>query len=212
VRIRRGLSGITARCTISGKYNPDTPFGRTADYALCQPDQPIDLPLYETVAQTSGQLFVGGRLLLAGAGCTAWGVQSDQSLRAGLARIVALPSGQSNDIVTDWDGAHSTGGEGAALCPGDSGGAAYAVADVTRIEGRAIAGVNSRTRAECLQGQTANGDCVNDAAILSGLSFVSSLTSADGRAFLAHWTQMTGELVCGVNTDGARCRGFEPPG
>lgn len=105
----------------------------TADWALCLISQPVTGVPFEVVNQDASRHVVGDNLTLTGYGCVrpGGGGGNDGVYRIGQAKITALPSGNSNDIVTKG---------GAALCFGDSGGPAFYVSG----QNRWVVSVNSR--------------------------------------------------------------------
>ncbi len=126
--IQANGTSYTGTCTHAPGYANDA----TADWALCKMSSSVDRTWYEKVLQDSSKVVVGGKLLLAGNGCTTPGGNDGNfgTLRIGEAGVSSLPS-SDNDIVTN---------SGAALCFGDSGGSAF------HVEGpqRWVAGVHSR--------------------------------------------------------------------
>lgn len=104
----------------------------TADFALCLITRPVTGVLFESVA-TKQPLRIGEEVVLSGYGCTQPGGTggNDGIFRIGKAVIDGLPTLTDFDVVTRG---------GAALCFGDSGGAAYVVDRDKRV----IFGVNSR--------------------------------------------------------------------
>lgn len=106
----------SSTCTHSPKYNNNS----TADWALCLVSEVVEGIKYEVLSQDAALVKVGDAILLTGYGCTQPGGSggNDGVYRIGQSKILRLPSGSSNDIVTKG---------GAALCYGDSGGPAFAL-------------------------------------------------------------------------------------
>jgi hypothetical protein len=160
----------------------------SADYALCLIANPVSGLKFETVNIDPTRIKKGNQLLLTGYGCVQAPVEeggqpsggNDGKYRIGEARIAALPGeaeSEANTILIR---------DKTAICPGDSGGGAYLVLTATR---RLIVSVNSRIWFE------------------KGQSYLSSLSSSDGLAFVAKWIKDNkGEKVCGVNLKDATCR------
>lgn len=203
-------NGRSAACTVSKKYNPNSKFGRTADYALCEVGSPFPgSMLFESVLTDSMPIKIYSLLLLSGFGCTTKNPPTyDRTFRVGFASVRALPSGNSNDIVTDWDGVFADNGQGAALCSGDSGGAAYFVPANSDLSHRQIVAVNSRSDMTCIYGPNPDGGCIDDFATIDGRSYLSSLATSDARAFFKEWVyeSHSGIEVCGYNLSDERCR------
>ena len=97
--------------------------------------------------------------------------------RIGNAVVRSLPSGNSNDIVTN---------SGAALCYGDSGGPAFHYDKVTGQ--RVVISTNSR------------GD-------IAKTSYLSATHTVMAKRFFQAWYDKVGEKVCGFHSDAQGCRG-----
>lgn len=125
--IQANGSSFTGTCTHAPTYRNDS----TADWALCKMSADVARDWYEKVMQDATPLAVGGKVTLAGAGCTQPGGGGGfGTFRVGEATIQSLPR-NDNDTVTKG---------GAALCFGDSGGSAFYVNGADRM----VMGVNSR--------------------------------------------------------------------
>lgn len=125
--IQANGSSVDGVCTHSPDYRRDS----TADWALCKMKSSVDRTWYEKVLQDASVIRVGGKIVLAGAGCTQPGGGGGfGTFRVGESTVTSVPS-RDNDTVTKG---------GAALCYGDSGGSAF------HVEGsqRWVMGVNSR--------------------------------------------------------------------
>lgn len=118
----------TSKCS----HSPDYRGNSTADWALCLLTEDASMPA-EVLNQDASLVKVGDEILLTGYGCvrSGGGGGNDGKLRIGETKIIQMPSGSSNDIVTRPT---------AALCYGDSGGPSF------KVEGevRKVLAVNSR--------------------------------------------------------------------
>lgn len=154
----------------------------TADYALCQVDRVVAGVPYELVNQDASLVKVGDEVLLTGFGCVqpGGGGGNDGTYRIGEARVTQVPSGSSNDIVTKG---------GAALCYGDSGGPAFKYLDAQKTK-RVQISINSR------------GD-------INTVSYLSSVSTANGKRFIDAWRALTKLKICGVDQDARGCRGIK---
>jgi hypothetical protein len=181
--------GGTARFSVlSNQYQatcshaPGYPRNSTYDWTLCLIDRKVSGIKYENLASTSEGVKTGVELRLTGYGCirSGGGGGNDGIFRIGKAPIVGLPSGTDADIVTRGR---------AALCYGDSGGAAYLEA----ADGsRKIVGVNSR------------GD-------ISTTSYLPALYHMQMKTFIAAWSLSKGQKICGIHNDAKDCRDAETP-
>lgn len=202
------ILGVRAKCDISPAYDPNTRYGRTADYALCSTNADIPSVLFGSVKMDNNGVSRGNYLLLSGVGCTEW-KKRDGKLRVGHARIVSVPASASNDIVLEWDKVYFGGAEGAALCPGDSGGPAFYLTDVNKFTPRFIAGVNARSAAVCVPDPRIDPrDCPGDDVKILGTSYVSSLASDEAKRFFTAWIENKSgrnREICGFNYDGPKC-------
>lgn len=165
----------TATCQRHPAYNGDS----TADYALCLVDKEVNVSLYETL--TTEEVSLGDTLQLLGFGCVRPGGndQPDGKLRFGPATVVELPI-RDNDIMTE---------KKAALCYGDSGGAAY-MTDSTGI--LKIAAINSR------------GD-------MNVASWLPAVYTMPAKSFYTSWAANKNAYICGLKDIGERCRGYVAP-
>lgn len=176
-----GTNNYSARCT----HHPDYRRDSTADWALCLVDKTVAGGKYEMVAVdrepvacASGQTW-----RLTGYGCVraGGGGGNDGVFRIGTANVQSCPN-RDHDTVTKG---------GAALCYGDSGGAAY----LERGDGtRAIVGVNSR------------GD-------IRTTSYLSSTYDGTFKTWATTWANANGgQKICGLHADAVGCRdGANPP-
>jgi hypothetical protein len=175
-----------ATCQIPKEYQSGGGDPSTADWALCQVETPIKVE-FESIRLDPAGIAVGGRVLLAGFGCTKRNMTGGNNgvLATGETAIERLPQKGDNDIVT------KSKRDDPALCPGDSGGGAYQVERGNKLQ-RVIIAVNSRT-------DVLNGEVV-------GTSYLSSLSSLAGAAFVKGWMKATGEPICGVTPGMKSCR------
>jgi len=165
-------------------HTPGYPANSTYDWTLCYTDRKVEGVKYERIATSAEGLKVGAMLRLTGYGCinSGGGGGNDGVFRIGKAPIQTLPgtSGTNADIVTKGD---------AALCYGDSGGAAY-------LEGedgsRTIVGVNSRGN-------------------ISNTSYLPATYHDKFKAKLAAWSAEKGVKICGVHDDAPGCRDDDAP-
>lgn len=154
----------------------------TYDWSLCLVDRKVTGIPYERLATDSSGVAAGVTLRLTGYGCIrqGGGGGNDGVFRIGTAPVVSLPSGSNADIVTRGQ---------AALCYGDSGGAAYLEkSDGTRV----IVGVNSRGN-------------------ISTTSYLPAVYHSQFRNFITSWTGRNGQKICGVHGDAQGCRDASDP-
>lgn len=180
-RFNVGANAYSAVCAHTAGY----PRNSTYDWSVCLIDRKVDGVPYEVVAAAKpDEVKVGATLRLTGYGCTrsGGGGGNDGVFRIGTAPITSVPptTGASADIVTRGT---------AALCYGDSGGAAY----VERSDGsRVIVGVNSRGN-------------------ISTTSYLPATYHAQFQAHVKAWASSKGVKVCGVHPDAVGCRGGDAP-
>lgn len=169
----------TAVCTRESHYPADP----KADYALCLVDGAAVAGVpFERVNTDPSSLKIGAQLRLTGFGCTkadGTGGNDGVYMVGDLDKIVALPSGTNNDIVTSGD---------TALCFGDSGGPAFLISGSQRW----VVSVNSRA------GQL--GETLNDR------SYLESTSAPIAVAFLTGWAQDHSQKICGLQAGPAGCR------
>lgn len=167
-------------------HTPGYPSNSTYDWALCLIDRKVDGVPYEVLAVNGADVRVGATMRLTGYGCvrSGGGGGNDGVFRTGTAPITSAPgvSGSNADIVTRGQ---------AALCYGDSGGAAY----IEKADGaRLIVGVNSRGN-------------------ISTTSYLPAVYHDKFKAKLAEWSAAKSVKVCGVHAEALGCRsgGNVPP-
>jgi hypothetical protein len=134
--------------------------GCTADVALCVADTSFSSTVagqavkFETINGDPALLKKDGPVVLLGFGCTQAGGGVSPILRVGNAKVTSLsvPGASSNPANTMQEYIIAQGG--AALCQGDSGGAAFNTQDPNRK----VAGVNSRGNIATVSFLTATSD------------------------------------------------------
>lgn len=176
IRFTAGANNYTARCTHHSEYRGN----ETADWALCLVDRPVIGVVFEKVA-TSVRVKVGDQLRLTGYGCIkSPGLGGNDGIfRIGMGKVTALPSDGNYDIVTEGP---------AALCFGDSGGAAF---DELPDGNRTVTGLNSR------------GD-------IETVSYLSSVASVSFQKFAKDFASRNGVKVCGLHSSAVACRSVKP--
>lgn len=166
-----------AACT----HHPEYKKNATADWTLCLVDRPVTGVAFENLGIRQN-VEMGQNLTLTGYGCIkpGGGGGNDGIFRVGTATVKGLPSGPTYDIVTKG---------GAALCFGDSGGAAYLVdSDGKRV----IVGVNSR------------GD-------ISSMSYLPAIASVRFWDWATDWAKNTQNVkLCGIHSEATGCRTPSP--
>ncbi len=148
----------------------------TADWALCLIERPVTGVLFETLG-IHQSLQLHQEVTLSGYGCVnvGGGGGNDGIFRIGKAKIDGLPSNIDYDVVTKG---------GAALCFGDSGGAAYLVNSDKRV----IFGVNSR------------GD-------INTTSYLPTIASNAFVSWATAWAKKSNNVrICGLHDDALYCR------
>lgn len=177
MRVEFAAHANNYRATCS--QHPDYRRGKgniTADWALCLVERPVTGVLFENVGAHE-KLQLGEEVTLSGYGCinAGGGGGNDGIFRIGRAHVDGLPFETNFDVVTKG---------GAALCFGDSGGAAY----VVKGDRRVIFGVNSR------------GD-INTASYLPAVSTPAFINWA------MTWSKKQNNVrICGLHQDALYCR------
>lgn len=184
VTLRRAGIVYRAMCEHAPEYGT-TNNARTADYALCAIDNAIPGIAAERINRDAAALRVGQEILLTGFGCTTnQGTGGNDGVyRIGETRIIALPAGSNNDIVTSG---------GAGVCFGDSGGPAFLVGPGNR---RTQISVNSRVQNNSPTGTN-----------LGPRSYLSSLSTPQAAAFLSGWSSRNHLRICGLDPQATTCR------
>ena len=163
---------VEAQCEQSNLYSTGI---EDHDMALCL--SPSDIHL-QPATIASLDVRVGDKVLLSGYGCTSYPGSpeggNDGSFRTGVSTVISLPH------PGDWFYTRAQ----AALCSGDSGGAAYIIpksGDVTHGPHQVV-GVNSRGN-------------------MHDLSLLTDLTIPQSKAFFHNFIAKTGATICGVNLE-----------
>lgn len=178
VNFNIGANRYSARCTHHAEYKKND----TADWALCLVDRPVIGVEFEAVAVLQ-DFKAGDDIRLTGYGCIkSPGVGGNDGIfRIGQAKVTALPYGKNYDIVSKG---------GAAICFGDSGGAAF---HEYPDGSRNVAGVSSR------------GD-------IDTMSYLPSMASPTAQKFFKSFAKKNGVKICGIHSDAEGCRHAVLPG
>lgn len=166
------------RYSATCSHHPEYRGNDTADWALCLTDRPVIGVPFENLG-IKRSVTLGQQLTLSGYGCirSGGGGGNDGIFRVGQAKVTGLVSGKNYDIVTEG---------GAALCFGDSGGAAYVVDE---NGDRAVIAVNSR------------GD-------IHTMSYLPAVFSPSFVSWAKTWsTNSYATRICGLHADAVGCRG-----
>jgi hypothetical protein len=185
LRVKNVTTAHTGTCEQAPAYRiPEPPRNDpTADYALCKISPAVDGVAFEKVNIDPKLIEDVPELLLSGFGCLeANGTGgNDTVFRIGEARVEERPNGAQNTILTRG---------GAAVCFGDSGGAAYWVGAGGR---RMVVGVNE--------------SALPDGGQLSDTSRIAATSSPTARRFLADWASRNGQVkICGIDPQPKGCR------
>lgn len=173
-------AGITRAEVIARRLvTEETIRNATADWAMCFTDRVVVGGPFEVMNTDPSLVKKGDYIVLSGYGCRKWGGPIDGKFRIGRSPVIRLPSGTNHDIVTSGK---------AALCSGDSGGAAYSDTGATRV----VVGCNSRS------------NTTTD-------SYMPSVAQPTAQAFFKSWATKVGALICGVHPAAKNCRGLTPP-
>lgn len=166
---------VGGTCTKHPHYSPSNP---SPDFGLCKLDSPVTDIIFERIGTSIAISRVGTAVTLLGYGCTLAGGFDHQFgvLHVGTATVSSLPQGANLDTVVVGD---------AAVCFGDSGGAAY-VSERPDGGSRAIFGVNSR------------GD-------IQKTTYVSSTDTTSFIDWAFAWSATNAVRVCGLFADVTGC-------
>lgn len=153
---------------------------QTTDFALCLANTQMKGFPFEAVSTSIAYPRLGDSVVLLGFGCTEEGGHDGAfgTLFRGSATTVRRPQGENIDTVTQG---------GAAVCFGDSGGAAYFLLSPNSTTRRAIIAVNSR------------GD-------ISKFSFLSTLATPQFVDWAIEWSNSFGVAICGLSIHARGCR------
>lgn len=176
-----GLLGerYSATCTYAKEYPRD----RTADLSICKTDKKIEGVEYDSINLEPDHVKVGDWVMLTGYGCSAPGGGIDGKLRMGLSQVVKVFPG-NNDFQV---------GNGAILCPGDSGGPAYS----TNADASKNRVISANSRVDIGKG--------NDR-----ISYIVGTASKVGQRFIPAAMAKLGVEICGVTEGLQGCRGSKP--
>jgi secreted trypsin-like serine protease len=157
--------------------------GCTADIALCLADTPFESTRIEAINSDPNETKAGASLTLLGFGCTKRGGSLSKDLMIGFTKVTttSVPGASSNpkNVLQEYVIAEG----GAAVCSGDSGGAAYNSEDSAV---RKIVGVGSRGN-------------------LSTTSYLTNVTDQHISDFLRSWSSSNGADICGISAGGKGC-------
>jgi hypothetical protein len=175
-----GPNRYTAKCTHAPGYKTN----QTYDWTYCLTSKPVVGVAYESINTSKDILKVGGRITLSGYGCVraGGGGGNDGVFRVGDSQISVVPSvtAKNADIITRG---------GAALCFGDSGGAAYVWTD---DKTRWVVSSNSRGN-------------------ISDTSYLSSTHNVNQIEFARAWSAKNQAPICGINAEAVGCRNGQKP-
>jgi hypothetical protein len=166
----------------------------SADFALCHMQAVVKKSglQYEYISLEPVRIKQGQELVAGGYGCTdleSRTVENPPEFRIGSLFIDKLPT-----VMPSWPEwiatTPGTPGEAAFVCPGDSGGAVYAVQ------------VNGARAAVALISAVGADKAQSDYLV----SYLAALSSAAGKKFVSDWLGETKELVCGVGSAPPDCR------
>jgi Trypsin len=151
----------------------------TLDFALCLLQGSLSGIYFENVSTSLAHARVGQQVTLLGYGCTEEGGfdRGFGVLYEGKSTVTRKPKNESADTVTKGN---------AAVCFGDSGGAAY-FETTTNGKNRVIIGVNSR------------GD-------ISELTFISSTATTEFVDWAVDWSVRNHARICGIDPAATGCR------
>lgn len=178
MRIDLGTGPIAVVCTRHGDYDPLDHYRN--DVALCLAPAPIALGTGDRYERVNTDVAVppkGAIVRLLGYGCTVPGGATSDSLYSG------------TTLAQDREPAQIklAGGDGAVLCEGDSGGAAYAETPPAGPVRRVVLGVNS-TRGPDFRSST-----------------VTDLAAPQIADFLKTWSNANGVAICGYDAPPTLC-------
>lgn len=165
---------------ITCDHHPGYRLGNVStDFALCHASADFSGFAFENVSASLAHARPGAPVTLLGYGCVEPGGfdRSFGVLHSGVATVTAGPFGDNAYTVTQG---------GAALCFGDSGGAAY-YTTVQTLDSRVVIGVNSR------------GD-------INTLSYLSSTATPTFVEWALGWAATRSLAICGLHAQAKGCR------
>lgn len=162
---------------VSCRHHPDYATNYTADVAVCSTDADIPVKYYERVNTSSQRVIVDQSATLIGYGCRQpGGGGPSQALYEGTSTITKVPASQEINHYVETKG-------GAAVCFGDSGGAAFIFDGPLRF----VFGVNSR------------GD-------IGTRSLITSTHRPEIITFIKSQAALVQSKICGVDAEAVKCR------
>lgn len=181
-RVDLATGGANLTCNQHPYYDEET---LGADVALCLADAIIPLPSTARAEQLNLNLTtvrLESKVFLLGFGCR---VDNDSTtsgvLYGGSATVKEMAANDRDHFKTDG---------GARICPGDSGGAAYNLTDLSAITGRReIVGINSGYYV---------GNPIRSLNTSLALPLIAN--------FMRDWADNHNVRICGMHQDAAKCR------
>jgi hypothetical protein len=178
------LSGknIVGRCDMAAGSATES----GVDWTLCLLDQEIRGVTYENINSNSQLLTNGPSIKLTGFGCTNpdGSGGNDNVFREGLVTVAVVQSHHGTVLQTKGS---------VALCPGDSGGAAFFGFDPGYTR-RVIVAVNSHFTRDPVSGEY----------LL--ISYLASVADPTAQTYFKNWINRNGVLLCGIFPSPAGCR------
>lgn len=179
-----GATPVTISCEHHPSYTPndkDQSLTTSADWALCAASQDIPVSAFESISNKGPA--ANDELLLLGYGCNKKGGTDGGFgfLFEGEAKVMKLPDAGGKL----WKLNYVETSGGAAVCFGDSGGAAYRYLDRAK-RSRVLVGVNSR------------GD-------IAERSYISATYTPSFTAWAVEWSKNKKVAICGLHGDIGRC-------
>jgi hypothetical protein len=190
--------GYRGKACLAAKIPADI-VGCTADVALCVPDKDDkgkevrfsirtltgDRLKFESINKNSDAVKIGSSLTLLGFGCLQKGGPISEILHTGDAAVESVAeAGVSKANPSNVMKEYITALGGAAVCQGDSGGAAYSTSNMLA---RAVIGVNSRGN-------------------ISSRSYLTSVSDEHIRTWFTNWSKDNNAKICGLHDDALGCK------
>lgn len=188
VKIKISATTFKGKCTHHEQWQ-DGDGDKSADYSLCLLDKEIAGVTPERLDLNGAGMNVGGKVLLAGFGCTQENMSggNDGIFRIGLTKIATLPgynAAQPNDMLTESSLEEKAP---AIVCPGDSGGSVYHLKSDLVVSGtRSIVAVNSRVGLE------------SDTKV-NGFSYLVATFTEPFKSFVKQWSKKNKVQICGLS-------------
>jgi hypothetical protein len=177
-RIVSGNASIRLTCT----PHPNYPTNVSADFALCMADDDMPTAAVAQVNADPGRLTTGKRVTLVGFGCRdAKGISKLGLLSQGTAVITTVPQ-QSTNLNDPL----YTSTKGATSCFGDGGGGLFDLSAGDQVR-PLLVGVQSRSD-------------------LSQVLYAATVGTPAFRNWAAVWSNANGQLICGIDNEGAACK------